>query len=58
MAVIRSKEDMLTGIDSVSAQQGDSEIGYNPECQSVIFLSFFLVLCELTFICFGKQERI
>lgn len=49
---------MLTGIDSVSAQQGDSEIGYNPECQSVIFLSLFLILCELTFICFGKQERI
>lgn len=49
---------MLTRIDSISAQQGDSEIGYNSERQSVIFLSLFLILCELTFICFGEQERI
>lgn len=49
---------MLTRIDSVSAQQGDSEIGYNPERQSVIFLSLFLILRELTFICLGKQGGI
>lgn len=58
MTVIKLKEDMLTRIDSVSAQQGDSEIGYNPERQSVIFLSLFLILRELTFICLGKQGGI
>lgn len=50
--------DMLTGIDSISAQQWDSEIGHNPESQSVVLLSLFLILRELAFICFVKGEEV
>lgn len=49
---------MLTGIDRISAQQWDSEIGHNPESQSVVLLGLFLILCELAFICFVKGEEI
>lgn len=50
--------NMLTGIDRISAQQWDSEIGHNPESQSVVLLCLFLILCELAFICFVKGEEI
>lgn len=50
--------DMLTGIDGISAQQWDSEIGHNPESQSIVLLGLFLILCKLAFICFVKGEEI